>query len=243
MKFFRLFVFIADVLLATQSQPVAQAQSETVLQKQDNISQQGARPKLIKSPLAPYPEEALKKKIEGKVELSIVVDAKGRVLNAKALSGPPELFQAAIDSVKLWEFEPPTHPPVELRAEVSYGHPKECSGPISDSGEVMSSGQLRDKNGKFVGMLDGPEDYALPRYFTEDRIAGITGEMILSIALDDGGKVKEIHLVKSLSPHLDEAAVKTVRTWKFKLIDGHPRDVPEDFQIHIFYRATCRPQF
>lgn len=241
MKFFCLFLFIAVALPLTQSQSVAQAQSETVLQKQDNISQQGARPKLIKSPLAPYPEEALKKKIEGKVELSIVVDAKGRVLNAKALSGPPELFQAAIDSVKLWEFEPSTHPPIELRAEVSYGYPKECSGPISDSGEVTSS-QLRDKNGKVVGTWDG-EDYSLPPYFTEDRKAGITGEMVLSIALDRGGKVKEIHLAKSLSPHLDEAAVRTARKWKFKLIDGNPRDVPEDFQIHIFYRATCHPQF
>jgi TonB family protein len=106
----------------------------------------------------------------------------------------------------------------------------------------MSSGQLRDKNGKVVGVLDG-DDYALPRYFTEDRKAGITGEMVLSIALDDGGKVKEIHLVKSLSPHLDDAAVKTVRTWKFKLIDGNSHDVPEGFQVRILYRATCHPQF
>jgi TonB family protein len=241
MKFCHLFLFFAVALLATKGQHVARAQIETLPQKQDNISQ-GARPKLIKSPLAPYPDEALKKTIEGKVELSIVVDAKGRVLNAKAFSGPPELFQAAIDSAKLWEFEPPTHPPVELRAEVSYGYSKECSGPVSDYGEVTSSEQLRNKNGKVVGMWDG-DDYALPPYFTEDRRAGITGAIVLSITLDVEGKVKEIHLVKSLSPHLDEAAVKTVRTWKFKLIDGNPRDVADDFQLHILYRATCHTQF
>src|ERR1700732_484455 len=117
MKFCHLFLSFAVALLATEIRSVARAQSESLPQKQDSISQQGAQPKLIKSPLAPYPDEALKKKIEGKVRLSIVVDATGRVLNAKALSGPPELLQAAIDSAKLWEFEPPTHPPVELRAE------------------------------------------------------------------------------------------------------------------------------
>jgi len=242
MKFCHLFLFFAVALLATENRQVARAQSEPLPQKQDNISQQGAQPKLTKSPLAPYPEEALKKKIEGKVGLSIVVDAKGRVLNVKALSGPPELFQAVIDSAKQWEFEPPTHPPVELRAEVSYGSQKVCSAPVSDFGEVMSSAQLRNKNGKVVGMWDG-DDYALPPYFTEDRKAGITGSIVLSIALDVEGKVKQIHLVKSLSPHLDEAAVKTVRTWKFKLIDGNPGDPPNDFQVQIIYRATCRPQF
>ncbi len=55
------------------------------------------------------------------------------------------------------------------------------------------------------------------------------------------GLVKEIHVVKSLSPQLDEAALKAVRSWKFKLIEGDP-DGPKDYQVEISFRATCTPR-
>jgi TonB family protein len=77
------------------------------------------------------------------------------------------------------------------------------------------------RGGKVVGMCDS-NDYALPPYPIEDRSAGVSGTMILSVALDSAGKVKEIHVVKSFSRHLDEVAIKTVRTWEFKLIEWKP---------------------
>jgi len=240
--FCRLFLFFAVGLLDTNGQAIARAQNELPPQKQDS-GQQRPLPKLINSPLAPYQEEARKKNIEGKVRLSIVVGANGRVSDATPLSGPPELFQAAIDSVKQWQFEPPGHAPISFPVQVSYGFPKECPGPVSDLGEVEFSGQLLNKQNKVVGV---PEDDGLasPPYPVEDRKAGVSGKMVLSVALDARGNVKEIHVVKSLSPHLDEAVVATVRTWKFKLIDGNPSDSPNDFfQLHINFRTTCAPQF
>jgi outer membrane biosynthesis protein TonB len=91
-------LFVAAMLAATTS--AERVQDATQPQKQGSTGKQATQIKLIKSPTAPYPEEALKKNIEGKVILSIVVDAKGRVSDAKALSGPPELFRAALESVK-----------------------------------------------------------------------------------------------------------------------------------------------
>ena len=241
MRHYRPSLFLAVALLAASNQPSVRAQSDTTPQKQKS-GQRETRPKLLNSPFAPYPEEARKKNIEGKVTLSIVVDAMGRVSDAKPLSGPPELFQAAIASVKQWQYEPPTHPPVTIPVEISYGFPKECPGPVSEIGEVMVSGRLLNKDGKVVGMSDS-DDYATPPYPIEDRKAGVSGKMVLSVALDTEGRVKEIHVVKSLSPHLDEVAIKTVRTWKFKLIDGNPADPPNDFQVQITYRASCAPEF
>jgi hypothetical protein len=55
--------------------------------------------KLLKAPIVPFPDEALKKNIVGKVELHLVVNAEGRVSDAKIVSGPPEFYQAALDSV------------------------------------------------------------------------------------------------------------------------------------------------
>jgi len=220
----------------------AQTQNEAQSQKPEIIAKQAAQLRVIKSPTAPYPEEALKKNIEGKVVLSIVVDAKGKVSDAKVLSGPPELIQAAIDSVKHWEFEPPALAPVVTNAEVAYGHPKECPGSISDSGEVIARGWSKNEKGTVVG-TDDTIGLSLPPYFTKDRKAGVGGEMILLVTVSAKGEVAKTRVVKSLSPHLDKAAIKTVRAWKFKLLSGNPDSLPDDFQLHITYMPICKPQF
>ena len=229
-------------LLVASSLSAEQAQDGTQPKKQDSTSKEEAQLKLVKSPIVPYPEEALRKNIEGKVVLSIVVNAQGKVSDAKALSGAPELIQAAIDSTKLWEFEPPTHAPVVTTAEVHYGHPKECPGPISDSGEVDTSGRLKSEKGTIIEFRDDL-DWSTPPYFTEDRKAGVAGEMVLTIGVNAEGKVTNVDVVKSLSPHLDSAAVDTARTWMFKLKAGSPGALPDDFPFHIRFRPTCSMKF
>jgi len=201
-----------------------------------------SQPKLIKSPVAPIPEEALRKRIGGKVLLSIVVNDKGRVSDARVLSGPQELHQVAIDRVRQWEFEPPAHPPVETKVEIGFGYPMECPGPISDRGEVFLGGWLESKKGIVVGP-DWDAGQPLPPYFTEDRKAGIAGGMLLSITVTPDGRVKNVRIIKALSPHLDREAMETVRQWRFKLIKGSPNGLPDDFELRITYRATCNPRF
>lgn len=202
LKSYHLFplVVVAALLVAT-GLPAGQEQQGNQPQKQDDTSKQATELKLIKSTVAAYPVEALRKNIEGKVTLRITVDANGRVSDAKALSGPPELFQAALDCVKQWEFEPPAHAPVVTIAEISFsfGHTKECPGPVSEFGEVTSSETLRSAKGTIVQVSEDV-DWVLPVYFAEDRKAGVAGEMILSLTVNAEGKVGGIRVVKSLSP-------------------------------------------
>jgi TonB family protein len=87
-----------------------QAQNESPTQ--ENSANQGVQLKAIKTPVAPYPEEARKKGIEGKVTLSIIVDERGKVSEAKVLSGPTELQSAALESVRMWQYEPPRQDPL-----------------------------------------------------------------------------------------------------------------------------------
>ena len=239
MKSYRVFplVVVAALLVAT-GLSAGQAREGNQSQKQGGTSKQATELKLIKSTVAAYPEEALKKNIEGKVTLRITVNANGRVSDAKALSGPPELFQAALDCVKQWEFEPPAHAPMVTIAEISFGHPKECPGPVSEFGEVSSSETLRSVKGTIVQVSDDV-DWVLPVYFAEERKAGVAGEMILSLTVNAEGKVASVRVVKSLSPHLDNAAIDSVRTLKFKLQSGNPDSLPDDFPLRILYQPTC----
>ena len=58
-------------------------------------------------PVAPaYPPEAKAQRIQGTVVVILIIDTDGKVTNAKAISGPPELHAFAVDYAKAWEFEP-----------------------------------------------------------------------------------------------------------------------------------------
>lgn len=192
----------------------------------------------IKSPIAPYPDDAVTKGIEGAVSVRIVVDATGHVSDAKALSGPEELRPAAIASVKMWQFEPPHPAPRVTTVEIKYGFDKECPGPVSKFGEVTGNDRLVDKNGQLVALVDN-DDYPLLPYPEKERKAGVAGTMILSVSLDQDGHVKEVHAVKSLSPALDKLAIDTVHPWKFKRAGSSPNASLEDLRLQFVFRGTC----
>jgi TonB family protein len=216
----------------------AQAQNESPTQEKS--TKQAVQLKAIKTPVAPYPEEARKNSIEGKVTLSIIVDEKGRVSEAKVVSGPKELQSAALESVRMWQYEPPASGPV-AKVEISYGFPKACPGPVSDHGGVEWSWGLRDLNGKVVAVADD-DDAPPPRYLEEERKSGIAGKLVLSISLYSDGRVKEIRVIRSLSPALDKRTIDTVRTMKFRRLEADSAE-PEDLRLQFTFRATCNPRF
>ncbi len=86
MRIFRLLSFIAVALVITQNYSEVRAQNQTKPQAQDVVGQPNTQPKLIKSPVGHFPDKGRKKNIDGKVELTVVVDEKGRVADAKVLS-------------------------------------------------------------------------------------------------------------------------------------------------------------
>jgi TonB family protein len=86
---------------------VAQASVNTaVLQAQAPARAVAA--KLIYSIPAQYPGIARQMRVEGEVILSVAVDVQGNVSSAKAVSGPPVLRAAAVDSVRRWRYQPAT---------------------------------------------------------------------------------------------------------------------------------------
>jgi len=68
------------------------------------VRYQSARP--IKMVKPRYPSEAFDKKIEGTVNLEIVIDAAGDVAETRVLKSIPGLDEAAVETVKQWRFSP-----------------------------------------------------------------------------------------------------------------------------------------
>jgi protein TonB len=63
-------------------------------------------PRPIKITRPQYPQEAFVKKVEGVVELEILIDINGRVVSARVLRSIPQLDAAAVATVKQWVFSP-----------------------------------------------------------------------------------------------------------------------------------------
>lgn len=63
-------------------------------------------PRLIRQVAPVYPKLAKQARMQGDVVISAIIDPKGNVVDLKVVSGPPLLYQAAIDAVGQWTFEP-----------------------------------------------------------------------------------------------------------------------------------------
>lgn len=65
-----------------------------------------AGPRLIKQTKPRYPQEAFVKKVEGRVQVEILIDASGRVAKARVVRSVPLLDGAALQCVYEWLFQP-----------------------------------------------------------------------------------------------------------------------------------------
>ena len=178
----------------------------------------------IASPV--YPEDAAKRHIARKVVVEIVVDQNGTVRDAKAVSGPPELVQSALDSARQCQFEPPARVPTVAKLEVAYFAYGPCAEPRKpEFGEV-----LIDK--KLPMAVYQP----LPAYPKELVEAGITGKLVITISVDRTGEVIGAAVTKPLHPVLDALSLEKAKSWKFK----GSRGGPAAFQVTLSFQLTCR---
>ena len=63
-----------------------------------------------------------------------------------------------------------------------------------------------------------PEPVYMPmgRYTDEAKKAGVKGTVRMWVVVDESGKVTDARIIEGLGYGLDEEALKTVKTWKFK---------------------------
>ena len=80
----------------TQGAPVVRVRVEGELGKA----------KLIEGVLPEYPEEALKSRTTGTVELHVILEKDGKVRQADVVSGHPLFAQAVVDAVRHWKYPP-----------------------------------------------------------------------------------------------------------------------------------------
>ena len=76
--------------------------------KTDELPDYDQPPRPIKIVKPKYPKDAFAKKIQGIVEVEILIDARGLVARARVVKSVPGLDEAALDTVERWRFHPAT---------------------------------------------------------------------------------------------------------------------------------------
>src|SRR5882762_352904 len=215
------------------------AQEANVQQNSCKLDPKTPPPKLIKTVTGIYSEEAMLKDVKGTVVLCVTVDKSGRVSDAKILRGPAELFQSSIDGAKQWEFEPPIKAPVLTEIEMTYSFTKPCpSGKKFDKTEVTYWISRKSEQRDAVKIAEGTYQ-PVPRYPSGTWLGGLQGPLDLSIVVNTKGIVTDARVIKSLDPDLEQAALNTVRNWRFKVShDGKPAN----FQVNFNYHVVCLDQ-
>jgi len=84
---------------------------------------------------------------------------------------------------------------------------------------------------KVVGDVSVP----LPPYPEAARDAGKEGDLKLFITVASSGEVVGARVTQPINPAIDDAALATVRAWKFKVTRGEQAGFP----IQILYRLSC----
>jgi TonB family protein len=189
----------------------------------------GAIPRFSKTQLAP--------------PMAVIPNTHPQIAVAPTLLGPPEL--------KL----------PQMSANMPWGDPLNgVNGPASNGSGF--GGGIGNGEGTGIGSGRGggfgPGDYAGfgggaysvgggvsepvpifkpdPAYSEEARKAKYQGTVVLYIIIDATGNVTDCRVVKPLGMGLDEKAVETVRTWKFKpgMKNGSP--VPVKVMVEVSFR-------
>ena len=63
-------------------------------------------PKAIVQTHPNYPPLARQARVQGQVLVDAILDEQGNVIDMKVVSGPPLLYQAALDALRTWKYEP-----------------------------------------------------------------------------------------------------------------------------------------
>ena len=77
--------------------------------------------------------------------------------------------------------------------------------------------------------------YPPPQYTEEGRLARIQGVVILEAIIDAVGDVANVKVLKGLPMGLDQSAVETVKTWKFKPASLNGEPVPVYFNLTVTF--------
>jgi TonB family protein len=234
------------VLVSAQQAPPATQQVEAYPPIGPGIH----APAMIRSVQARYTPEALQAKVEGIVELRMVVLSDGTVSDVqvtKSLDAKYGLDQQAIDAAKRWLFRPGTKDGRAVPMFVTILMEFRLSPDGPPSGQLMTPAAIaarddfyKDTYPSVYPRLEQPVVVrsSQPKYTSDAMRAKIQGTVEVEAVVGTDGTISRARVKKSLDTQLglDESALDAVRSWVFEpgKVNGQP--VPVVVRLTLEFR-------
>jgi TonB family protein len=180
------------------------------------------------------------------VRVNAVVDAAGRVAEARVLGtvsaskggnqwpiAPAEAHVAVLDAVRQWEFEAPLQAPMLITTDVVLGDAallmadkvtQASQRPQGPQG-MQAAQPMQAKILRAGGPIPPPRKvYDVPPIYPAAAMdAKVQGVVVVECTVGTDGTVTDTTVVQSI-PLLDQAAVESVRQWRYTptLLNGEP---------------------
>ena len=161
-----------------------------------------------------YPEEAKKKRIEGKVTLKVVVNVDGSVSDVSVLEGPEIFRQAAIDAISQSQFKPAEHNGKVVPVWIVM--PIEFSLDFTDSDFQLTSPVTIDADGNEVEIPRFFEVEATPELLQSVKSVYPTRVTVrLEFRVYEDGSVGDMKVLKG-PEEFHQAAIDAILQYRFK---------------------------
>lgn len=216
-----------------------------------------------------YPEEALKNKWEGKVEVAFTIDSTGKIFRTEIFRGVNPVLDAEAlrvirempdwrpgkhhgNPINVWFLLPvnfvlpenaqktPEAASAESVLQHAAGNAQSGKDTLIEQGEVF---MVVEDMPKFPG--GNIQQYVADnlRYPAAAKEKGIEGKVYVRFVIDTTGKTVDPEIVRGVSPELDAEALRLVRempTWQPGMQAGKP--VRVSFTLPINFRLTPEKQ-
>jgi TonB family protein len=201
-----------------------------------------------------YPKDALRSRIDGTVELRILVTSEGQTKTPTVVRGDGEFARASLDAVRKWRFFPASlggratettykvhvhFNSLLLEAVTDFelesprpepSHPSETVQTVAGS-----EGPIYRPSDPGV-VAPRPVHTVIPEFTEQAREAKENGLVTLSLIVGTNGEPGNIKVVCSSVPNLNQQAIESVKLWRFEpgTKDGEP--VPVRMAVDTTFR-------
>ena len=209
----------------------------------------------VSCPEPPYPPDAKAAHLQGTVVMHAVIAKDGTVRDLNLISGQPMLQQAAQEAVRTWRYKPymlgPDPTEVDTTITVNFSmtgtHPVPTCDPNKEDcglytytyGAPAPQASSAPGNVKHIGggVLPPVVIYMVkPEYIEEARAAKFSGNVLVSLIVDEKGMPTQVHVVRAAGMGLDEKAVEAVKQYKFKPATENGVPVSVDLNIEVNFQ-------
>jgi len=178
-----------------------------------------------------YPPQSI---AVGTIVLEITVDEKGTVESVRTIREIPSLTEAAVESIRNWQFKPAIFDgkPIRSRTVAAFTFNPLAAFPQNVPLPPLSAAKPRSS----LTVLEPTPVKVVAAIFSQYPVNSvITGTVVLRASVDSEGQVADTFAVRDIVP-LTAACIRVLKGWKFEPAQYQGMPIPSSIALVFVLR-------